>query len=67
MGFDQTPPNEPTDYTPVPKVAAAGIGGSIAVIVIWIAQTYLNVVIPAEVAASIATVASFVAGYLKRP
>lgn len=66
MGFDQTP-NEPTvSYTPQPKVVAAGIGGAVAVIVVWALQTFANIQVPAEVAAAFATVLSFASGYIKK-
>lgn len=65
MGIDQTP-NEPTpNYTPVPKVAAAGIGGAISVVVIWALKYFWNIELPSEVSAAVATITSFVFGYIK--
>lgn len=65
MGIDQTP-NEPTpSYTPVPKVAAAGIGGAVSVVVIWALKAFWGVEMPSEVAAAVATIVSFLSGYIK--
>jgi len=50
---------------PTPKVAAAGVGGSLAVVIVWVAGI-AGVEVPAEVAAAIALLLSFAAGYLKR-
>ena len=47
-----------------PKVAAAGIAGAVTTMIIWGAST-AGVEIPAEVAAAIATIIAFGAGYLK--
>ena len=49
---------------PQPKVAAAGIGGSVSVIVIWAAGQF-GLEVPAEVGAAFAALVSFAAGYLK--
>jgi hypothetical protein len=49
---------------PVPKVAAAGIGGAVATIVVYIASQ-VGVEIPGDVGAAIATVVAFAAAYLK--
>lgn len=50
---------------PVPKVAAAGIGGAGATILVW-ALELAGVDVPPGVAAAFASVIAFVAGYLKR-
>lgn len=50
---------------PVPKVAAAGVSGALAVVVVYVAAA-LGLDMPAEVGASIAALVAFVAGYLKR-
>ena len=47
-----------------PKVAAAGIGGAAATLLIWIGEMFGLDVTP-EVAAAIATIIAFAAGYLK--
>lgn len=52
------------DNTPTPKVAAAGLGGAIATIVVVVLEAS-GVDVSPELAASIATVCSFGAGYLK--
>jgi putative flippase GtrA len=49
---------------PVPKVAAAGIGGAVATIVVYIASQ-VGVEIPGDVGAALATVVAFAAAYLK--
>lgn len=51
---------------PTNKVSAAGIGGSISVVLIYLVKTIFDVEIPSEVAASIATVISFLSGYFVR-
>ena len=56
-------PDPEPSLTPTPKVAAAGIGGAVAVIVVWILSAWVDV--PAEVAAAIAAICSFVGGYLR--
>jgi putative flippase GtrA len=55
-----------TGKKPVVKVAAAGGGGAVATIVIAIVQGLGGDVSP-EVAAAIATVCSFAAGYITPP
>ena len=49
---------------PQPKVAAAGIGGAVAAIIIFVAGEF-GVEIPGDVGAAIATLISFLAGYFK--
>lgn len=51
---------------PTNKVSAAGIGGAVSVVLMWLFKQLFNIDIPAEVAASIATVVSFASGYLVR-
>jgi len=48
---------------PTPKVASAGIAGAAVTIVVWLIGL-LGVEIPGEVAAALAAVFAFVAGYL---
>jgi hypothetical protein len=50
---------------PVPKVAATGIAGAAASILVVVANA-LGVDMPPEVAASVVAVVMFAAGYLKR-
>lgn len=50
---------------PTPKIAAAGVGGAIATLAVWIAAQF-GVDMPQEVGAAIATVLSLTAGYFKR-
>lgn len=57
---------EQPSAAPVPKVASAGIAGTVVTILIYGANTFLNIEITAEVAAALVTLISFVAGYLKK-
>ena len=50
--------------TPTPKVAAAGISGAVALILVWAAGLF-GLEVPPEVAAAFAVILAFVAGYLK--
>jgi hypothetical protein len=50
---------------PVAKVTAAGAGGAVAVVGVYVAGLF-GVEVPAEVAAAVSTLAAFAAGYLKR-
>lgn len=47
-----------------PKVAAAGVGGAAATVLVWLLE-FFGVSVPAEVAAALATLLSFAAGYLR--
>lgn len=51
---------------PQPKVAAAGIAGAVAVLVVW-GASIAGLDVPPEVSAAFATVLSFAAGYIKSP
>jgi hypothetical protein len=53
------PPKEPR-----PKVAAAGAAGGLVTVLMFLAPL-VNVEVPAEVAAALATVLAFAAGYLR--
>lgn len=46
-----------------PKVAMVGIGGAIAVILIWAFQSQTGMDVPSEVVASFTTICTFFAGY----
>lgn len=50
---------------PTPKMAAAGIGGSFALIAVWVAGM-VGVPMPAEVGTALGAVLSWVFGYMKR-
>ena len=53
-------------YTPVPKVAAAGIAGAITVILIFAVQLiWPDVEIPAPVSSAVTAIIAFAAGYIK--
>lgn len=58
-----TPINQPT-AAPTSKVAAAGIGGAITVVLIYLAQTFFNIDLPAEVGGAVAVIVSFFSGYI---
>lgn len=48
--------------TPRPKVQAAGIGGAVATLIVFIVGV-LGVEVPPEAAAALATIAAFALGY----
>lgn len=50
--------------TPTPKIAAVGITGAVALIIVWVAGLF-GLEVPAEVAAAFTVVLAFVAGYIK--
>lgn len=54
---------QPTS-APTNKVAAAGIGGALTSILVWIVSVTTKVEVPPEVAAAGATVVAFILGYL---
>lgn len=56
--------NQPT-AAPTSKVAAAGIGGSIAIVLIWLAGQF-GVELTAEVASALTALIAFAAGYFKK-
>lgn len=47
-----------------PKVAASGLAGAVAVILVWVLHQFLNVDPPPEVTVSAIVVFQFVIGYL---
>lgn len=47
---------------PTRKVGAGGIGGAVAIIIVWVVGLF-GVDVPAEVAAAFGTLGSFVAGW----
>lgn len=57
VSYDQT------SSVPVPKVAAAGVAGSITAILIWAAKQFFGIEIPGEIGGALATVISFIAAY----
>lgn len=52
-------------HTPRPKVQAAGVGGAATIIIVAVLGA-LGVEVPEEVAAAVAAVVAFAAGYLVR-
>lgn len=53
-----------TTYLPNRKIAAAGIGVPISVVLAWAVQTFAGVEIPAEVATAIGGLISTFLGYM---
>ncbi len=53
------------DNTPVPKMQAAGIAGSITVVLIFILGQ-IDFEVPPEVASAVTVIISFLAGYFRR-
>ena len=51
--------------TPTPKMAAAGITGAVAIVLVWLAGLF-GLEVPPEVAAAVAAILAFGAGYFKR-
>lgn len=51
---------------PSAKIASAGIGGALSVILVWVLGLF-GVDMPAEVAASMSAAIAFAFGYLKSP
>lgn len=51
---------------PVQKVVAAGLGAALATVLVWLLGL-MKVPVPPEVAGALATVLSFVSGYLTPP
>jgi len=47
---------------PTSKVSAAGLGGALGILAVWILGSWVDV--PKEAAAAIATVTSFASGWL---
>jgi len=56
-------PTNGKSYAVHPKVGAGAAGGALAALIVWGIGTGLKISIPAEVAASVTTVVSFVLAY----
>ncbi len=54
-------------YAPVPKVIAAGLGGALATLLVWLLSAFGGPEVPAEAAAALSALLAFAAGYLKAP
>jgi hypothetical protein len=48
---------------PTRKITAAGLGGAVTIILVWIVHTLANVDVPPEVASSFTTLVAFALGY----
>jgi CBS-domain-containing membrane protein len=64
MAGDRQPINQPS-LAPTTKVAAGGVAGAVAVLVVWILGL-LHVAVPPEVASALTVVISFVTSYFVR-
>ena len=62
MAGDRQPINQPS-IAPTTKVAAGGVAGAIAVLVVWILGL-LHVTVPPEVASALTVIMSFITSYL---
>lgn len=51
------------DLVPTPKVAAAGIAGSVTILVVYVAGLF-GLDVPPEVASAFTAILSFAAGYV---
>lgn len=51
---------------PTRKVSAAGIGGAVATVAVWVLTLATGVDVPAPVAVAIGAVCSFAGGYIVR-
>lgn len=56
-----------SSWTPVPKMTAAALGGSVATLLVWAVDAIGGVSVPPEAAAALAALAAFAFGYLKHP
>jgi hypothetical protein len=54
-------------YAPVPKVVAAGLGGALATLTVWLLGVFGGPEMPAEAAAALSAVLAFAAGYIRAP
>ena len=60
------PPPTPRAATDIhPKVAAATFTGAFAVLLVWAAQRFAEITIPADVASALIVILSAIAGYWK--
>lgn len=55
-----------TDWTPRPKIAAAGTAGALAVIALWIAHRFAGLEVPEDVAGAVVALLAVGTGYLKK-
>lgn len=57
---------EQSTAQPTAKVAAAGIGGAITIVLVYMIHAMFNVDLPAEVAAALTAIVSFASGYITK-
>lgn len=62
--MDTTPYNQPT-ASPTTKVTAAGVGGALSIVLVWIAGEF-GISMPEEVASAFTTIIAFLSGYFVR-
>lgn len=58
---------EQQSLVPTQKLIVSGLAGSIVTVGVWAAKEWGHVEIPAEIAAQLAVIVSFIAGYLIPP
>jgi hypothetical protein len=54
---------EQVSSAPTNKVAAAGVGGSLSIVLVWVTGMF-GIEVPPEVASAVTTLVAFFAGYL---
>lgn len=59
--------NKSPSAAPVPKVAVGGAVGAVVAIVVWALKQYGGIELPAEIAAALTVIFSFMAGYMTPP
>lgn len=52
---------------PVQKVTASGLGGALAILIVWVLSEFVGMEITPEVASAIVTILAFIAGYVTPP
>lgn len=57
---------ERASWVPSPKLQAAGVTGSAAIVAAWLLETYAHVDVPEAVWLAAGVVVTWAAGYLKR-
>lgn len=56
--------NQPT-LQPTDKMAATGIGGALAIVLVFVARQF-NLDVPAEVASAFTVIVAWLSGYMKK-
>ena len=58
---------EQQSLVPTQKLIVSGLAGSIVTVGVWAVKEFASIEIPAEIAAQLAVIVSFIAGYLIPP